>query len=161
VRSFRFCSSFLLLALTLACGSSTEPKQTSLDGTWVAAVESASPSGWYQRTLTFDPNGSFVAGFRIYGIYSWQPSNELSGYQRIEGSYDVDGDRLVFHAARLVWWDRYYGAQSPEQVSEPYPYGTIFDDAHYQLQGDELTLHFTTYPADAPEPTVLVFTRVP
>ena len=130
---------------------------TLLNGTWVADTETASPSGWYQRSLTFDTNGTFVSGFRIYGVYDWQQADDLSAYQRAEGTYDIQGDRLVFHPARLVWWDRYYGDQSPEQISEPYPYGTIFDDARFSLKGTQLTLRFTIYPADAPETTVLVF----
>lgn len=132
---------------------------TLLEGTWVAATETASPSGWYQRSLTFDANGTFASGFRIYGVYDWQQSDDLSAYQRTEGTYVVEGDRLVFHPARLVWWDRYYGDQSPEQISEPYPYGTIFDDARYELKGRQLTLRFTVYPADAPETAVLVFNQ--
>jgi hypothetical protein len=145
--------------LTIACGSTTEPVAPSLHGTWVAPAETASPSGWYERSLTFDGKGSFAAGLRIYGIYNWQPTDELSAYQRTEGTYEIDGDRLVFHAARLVWWDRYYGAQSPEQISEPYPYGTIFDNARFELRDRQLILHFTVYPVDAPEPAVLVFNQ--
>jgi hypothetical protein len=132
----------------------------SLEGTWVAATETASPTGWYQRSLTFDADGTFVSGFRVYGVYTWHQDDELSAYQRTEGTYAVEGNRLVFHPFRLVWWDRYYGDQSPEQISEPYPYGTIFDDARYQLKGRQLTLQFTVYPTDAPETTaVLVFNQ--
>jgi hypothetical protein len=157
---FRLRSLVLPLAFTIACASPTESGPSSLDGTWVAAVENASPSGWYRRSLTFEANGSFTSEFRSYGIYPGQPRDQLSGYQRTEGTYRAEGDRLVFQPARLVWWDRFYGVDSPEQVSEPYPYGTIFDDARYERQGPQLTLHFTIYPADAPEPAVLVFTRV-
>jgi hypothetical protein len=155
---FRLCSSVLPLAFTIACASPTESIPSSLDGTWVAAAENASPSGSYQRSLTFGATGSFTSEFRSYGIYQGQPRDELSGYQRTEGTYGVEGNRLVFHAARLVWWDRFYGVASPERVSEPYPYGTIFDDARFEMQARQLTLHFTVYPLDAPEPAVLVFT---
>ena len=157
MRLVRLCLSVLPLALAIACSSSTEPVRPTLEGTWVAATETASPSGFYQRSLTFDANGSFVSGFRVYGIYDWQQSDELSAYQRTEGTYVVEGDRLVFHASRMVSWDRLYGDQSPERVSEPYPYGTIFDDARYELEGRRLTLRFTIYPGDAPETTELVF----
>jgi len=88
-----------------------------------------------------------------------QPRDELSGYQRAEGTYRVEGERLIFAAARLVSWDRFYGATSPESIVEPYPYGSIFDDAHYVLLGSQLSLQYTTYPADAPVPTLLVYTR--
>ena len=156
---FRPCSSVLPLALTIACASPTESEPSSLDGTWVTAAQNLSPSGWYQRSLTFEATGSFTSEFRSYGIYQGQSRDELSGYQRTEGTYRAEGNRLVFQATRLVAWDRFYGVASPVRVTEPYPYGTIFDDARYEMQGRQLTLHYTIYPADAPEPTVIVFTR--
>lgn len=156
---FRLCSSVLALALTIACASPTESASSSLDGTWVAAAENASPSGWYQRSLTFETSGSFVSEFRSFGIYGGQPRNELSGYQRTEGTYRTEGDRLLFHPTRLISWDRFYGVNSPISITEPYPYGTIFDDARYVIQAPLLTLHYTVYPADAAEPAVLVFAR--
>ena len=154
----RRCSSVLALALTIGCASPTESEPSSLVGTWVGAAENASPSGWYQRSLTFEVAGSFTSAFRSYGIYQGQARDELSGYRRTEGTYQVEGNRLVFHAARLVSWDRFYGVASPERISEPYPYGSIFDDARYEMQGRQLTLRFTIYPADGPEPAVWVFT---
>jgi hypothetical protein len=158
---FRLCSPVLPLALALACASPTESGSSSLEGRWVASAEKGSPSGWYQRSITFENSGSFISEVRSYGIYGGQPRDELSGYQRTEGTYTTEGDRLLFHPTRLVSWDRFYGVDSPERISEPYPYGTIFDDARYEMLGPLLTLHFTIYPADAPEPTVVVFARVP
>jgi hypothetical protein len=155
---FRLCSSVLPLALAIACGSPTETQAPSLAGTWVAAPENASPSGSYLRSLTFDATGSFSSGFQVYGIYPGEPGDEVSAYQRTEGTYQAEGNRLVFQAMRLVWWDRYYGVDSQERTVEPYPYGSIFDDARYELHGRQLTLHYTAYPADAPETSVLVFT---
>jgi hypothetical protein len=157
---FRLCSSVLPLALTIACASPTESGSSPLRGTWIA-VENGSPSGYYRRSITFEASGSFTEDFRGFGIYPGQPRNELSAYQRTEGTYQVEGDRLVFQPARLISWDRFYGVNSPESVYEPYPYGTIFDDARYESSGFQLTLHYTVYPADAPEPAVLVFTRAP
>jgi hypothetical protein len=157
---FRLSPSILSLAAAVACASPTASHQSVLDGNWVAAPENASPSGWYQRSLTFGPTGSFTSEFRSYGIYAGQPRDELSGYQRTEGTYAVEGNRLIFHPMRLVEWDRFYGAGSREQIRQPYPYGTIFDDARYEMHGPQLTLHYTVYPADAPEPALVLFTRV-
>jgi len=57
-------------------------------------------------------------------------------------------------AQRLVVWDRFYGADSPQSVHEPYPYGDApFDGARFEIQADRLILHYLTYPADAPIPT--------
>jgi hypothetical protein len=125
----------------------------------VAAVENGSPSGYYRRSLIFEANG-FTSEVRSYGIYPGQPRDELSGYWRTDGTYRVEDDRLVFQPTRIAWWDRFYGATSPEQIREPYPSESIFDDARYEMQGQQLILRFTIYPADAPEPAELVYTRV-
>jgi hypothetical protein len=161
MRFFHLGSSVLSLALVMACADAAAPPPSALEGSWVAAREDASPTGWYQRSLTFGSAGSFTSEFRSYGVYPAQPRDELSGYQRTEGTYEVEGSRLIFHPVRLVEWDRFYGAASPEQITEPYPYTGIFDNARYEMLGPALTLHYTIYPADAPEPAVLVFARAP
>lgn len=155
----RLCSSVLAVALAIACAGPTESGSSLLDGMWVSPADDASPSGSYVRSLTFGPAGSFTSEFRSYGVYQGQPRDELSGYQRTEGTYRAEGNRLIFQPARLVVWDRFNGDASPERVTEPYPYGSIFDDARYEILDGQLSLHFTIYPADAPVPTVLVFTR--
>ena len=152
-------SSVLVLASAIACASPTVSDSSSLNGTWRTAPENASPRGWYSRSLTFGADGAFTSEFRSYGVYAGQPRDELSGYQRTEGTYRVAGQRLIFEPQRLVSWDRFYGANSPETISEPYPYGSIFDDARYVVLGSQLSLRYTTYPADAPVATLLVFTR--
>jgi hypothetical protein len=94
----------------------------------------------------------------MYGLYESQPPSQLSAFTRIEGSYRVEGDRVVFEPTRLVWWDRFYGATSAESV-EPYPWGGIFDDARVSVRGNRLVMQYTTYPADRALPTVAEFTR--
>ena len=37
----------------------------------------------------------------------------------------MEDNRLLFQPTRLISWDRCYGVDSPERVSEPYPYGAI------------------------------------
>ena len=78
---FRLCSSVLPLALTIACASPTDSGSSPLHGTWIA-VENGSPSGYYQRSITFEASGSFTEDFRSFGIYAGQPRNELSGNLR-------------------------------------------------------------------------------
>ena len=158
MHSVRLCSMVFPLALAIACASPTAYEPPSLEGTWVAAPETASPSGSYVRSLTFYATGSFSSGFHVYGIYPGEPSEEVSAYQRTEGTYRAEGSRIVFQATRLVWWDRYYGVGSQERTVEPYPYGPIFDDARYEIHGRQLKLYYTVHPADAPEAAVLVFT---
>ena len=59
----------------------------------------------------------------------------------------------------LTTRDRFYGADSPETVQEPFPYYGFYDDARFRLADDTLTIDFTTYPADAAEPARQVLRR--
>jgi hypothetical protein len=120
----------------------------------VAAPETASPSGSYVRSLTFYATGSFSSGFHVYGIYPGEPSEEVSAYQRTEGTYRAEGSRIVFQATRLVWWDRYYGVGSQERTVEPYPYEPIFDDARYEIHGRQLKLYIPSTRRMLPKPRI-------
>ncbi|MBC7788339.1 MAG: hypothetical protein H7Z74_00220 [Anaerolineae bacterium] len=156
MRLFRLCGSILLLAIAISCSSSTEFESTPLDGTWVSTQENSSSSGRYDRALTFKAGGTFISEFRSYGEYG-ESRHQQSSYQRTDGTYRVEGDRLIFHATRLIVWDRFHGGKP--QIFDPYPYGTLFDDARYEVRGQDLTLYYTTYPADAPEPTTMTYAR--
>lgn len=79
---FRSCSLVLPFTVAIACTSPTESGPSpsgpsALDGAWVAAVESASPSGYYRRSLRFEANSSFVSETRSYGIYPGHYNLEL------------------------------------------------------------------------------------
>ena len=150
----------LVVMVVAACEDTTGVKTGPLDGTWIAAPEAGRPSGRYERTLTFR-DGSFTFEVRSYGIYGGHSGDELSAYYRVEGTYgiEIEGNGIDFRPVRIVWWDRFYGANSPETARDAYPGETIFDDARYELEWPLLRLRFTTYPADAPEPALLLFTR--
>ena len=154
----RLCSSFAPAVLLLLYGCTTEPSAQLL-GTWESAAEGLDPAGWHQTRLTFGPNGMFASDVRSYGVYGGQGDNDLSSYSRIEGDYEVEGNQLIFHSRRLILWDRFHGPNAQEQVEEPYSI-TLFDDAHYTIQGDHLHLQYLSYPADAPIETSREFLRV-
>jgi hypothetical protein len=149
-----------VLVLLAACASPTDQGRSPLVGRWATAPEDLSPSGWHQYHMTFAAEGAFALEVRSYGVYAGQPHDELSAYSRTEGSYRVDGERLVFEPQRLVWWDRFYGVASPEHVEDSYPYGSLFNAATYVVRDNQLTLRYVSYPADAPVPTSMVFIRV-
>jgi hypothetical protein len=158
---FRLCSRIMPFAITMSCGNPIDVEPLTLFGTWVA-IENASPSGSHRRSLSLGSNGSFTSEVRSFGIYPDQSPGALSSYQRTEGTFgiEVEGNGLIFHPIRLVSWDLFYGVESPERIAEPYPHGSVFDDATYEIRGRELILDFTIYPADAPVPARLVFTRL-
>jgi hypothetical protein len=137
----------------LACSSPLDLPRALL-GQWVSAPADLRPQGWHQYHLTFHPTGSYASEVRTYGLNAGQPATQLSAFSREEGRFRTEGDRLVMEAHRLVVWDRFYGSDSPEQVHEPYPYGTApLHGARFEVLGDRLILHYTTYPADAPVAT--------
>ena len=163
-RSIVYAAAIALSAFASGCGESAAGPAvtvatTDLVGRWIGPRNPLAPEAWHQSTLTFTIDGRFTVENRTHGVYEGESAEVLSAISRIEGTFRIAGDRLIFEPQRLVWWDRFYGARSPEHVDEPYPWGTIFDDAHYSVAGDHLTMSYTVYPADAPVPAVGEFTR--
>jgi hypothetical protein len=72
----------------------------------------------------------------------------------------VDGDRLELEPQVLLEWDYSFGADAPTSIYPDYPYEHFYDDAQFSIDGETLTLQYTAYPADAPEPATLVLHRV-
>jgi hypothetical protein len=154
------CRVFLLFsaagALLLACaGPTSPPSDRELLGRWATPREDLSPSGWHQYRLTFDARGRFTREHLSFGVYSGERDDELSSYYREGGTYRTDGDRLIlkprrefsrvgdavrFSLGRVTWPD---------------------DDMRYEVTGDQLTLRYLTFPADAPVPTTKVYFRQP
>jgi hypothetical protein len=147
----------VVVLAALGCGNPTEPAWQDLLGHWTAAPEDLGPSGWYQVHLQLSPRGTMTYHVRMHGGYG-QPREELTSFSRITGTYRVNGDRLIINPQQHTWWDSFYGPNSPEHT-EPYTYGRLFDDAHYTLDSGRLTIHYLSYPLDAPVSTSVVFTR--
>jgi hypothetical protein len=142
------------------CACLTDQPAEELTGRWLSAQIDTEPAGWYQMELGFNRYGVFHQEVRSYGSYPGQGANELSAYSRIEGTYAVKDNSLTFTSKRLVWWDRFYGPDSAEQIEDPYSI-TLFDQATYRLSEDALRLEYLSYPFDAPVPTSFAFTRAP
>jgi|GEM_PF-1241432 len=160
MRKFRSLLAVAMVALSAGCSGSLDSLTTGdIVGRWTADLEAASPAGYYSRQVTFSGDGHFVFEFRSYGIYRNQRDDELSSYSRTVGTYTVSGDRVTFEPESLTTWDAFHGADSPEIVQSPYPYSSFYDDARYLVEGNTLMLDYTSYPADAPEPTRQTFQR--
>lgn len=159
MKRFWFILAGVGLASALACADPNEPEPTELAGRWISAPADLAPQGWHQYHLTFTNAGRFSHEVRTYGLYPGQEPGTLTAFTRIEGRFRQEGDRLFMEPERLEWWDSFYGNDSRVHVEEPYPWGGLFDDARFVLHEDRLTIHFTTYPADAPEPTVAEYVR--
>jgi len=158
MKALGLCSSVLALTFSVACAGTTDLKPSPA-GSWVAALEVGRISS-NQRSLTFRSDGSFTSEIRGYGLYEGQPENELSGWERIEGTYSTEGDQIYWKSARRIWWDLVDG----QQIADPY----IFDpylNARYEIKGSQFILRYTIYPFGYlygnPEPAVTVFTLAP
>src|SRR5215813_5646065 len=145
-----------LCAAMASCRISTDAVPHELVGTWETAREST-PPGSYQITLMFGRNGRYSNEGRSYGMYPGQAPNDLSGYSRVDGTYEVHGDTVVTHAEERVWWDRFYGADSPEH-REAYD-SAPFSPSQFEITGSMLVLRYMSYPADAPVPTTMILVR--
>jgi hypothetical protein len=158
----------LLLSLGIAlaalgCSSPEAPPvvfPSELVGRWQSS-ESLQPSGSFQRTLTFQPDGRVVLDFRSYGAYGGQHADDLSGYARSSGTFYVDGSALTIQIDEITSWDAFYGLNSPEQTVKVKAPAYPFSPAQYSVDGDRLTLQYFTAPADLPVLTTAVFGRVP
>lgn len=142
-----------------AAAPMTALSATELSGRWLTSRNDLAPDGSHQSALTFSIDGRFVFENRMYGLYDGQVAAELSAFTRIEGVYRIDRDRLVFEPRRLVWWDRFEGAQSPEHVEEPYPWGSLFDDARFEVRDDRLVMTYRVYPGDKGVTAIGEYTR--
>ena len=142
-----------------AAAPTTVLSATELSGRWLTSHDDLAPDGSHQSALTFSIDGRFVFENRMYGLYDGQVANDLSAFTRTEGTYRIDRDRLVFEPQRLVWWDRFEGAQSHEHVEEPYPWGSLFDDARFEIRDDRLVMAYRVYPGDEGVPVVGEYTR--
>ena len=148
-----------LLSLTLGCSDSTAPAAGDLVGQWATAPEDLHPNGWYQSHITFGAGDSYLFEVRLYGLDPGQSRDLLSSYTRLEGVYAVRGDSVFREIRREVSWDRFYGVNSPEHVTDLTGNPFYKSGARYQVQGPVLVLHYLTYPADAPVETTMILQR--
>jgi hypothetical protein len=159
---------FALLAL--GCTSPTEmllpPEAAQLVGRWQTAPENVNvagaggailKTGSYQITLSLNVNGDAVVDTRSYGMYGSQRTTDLSAYTTNSGTFRVVGDSLTLELTRSVWWDAFYGTNSPEHI-ETLPPGRT-QPSKFRIDGNKLILDYLSYPLDAPVPTTAIYFR--
>ena len=152
---------FLVTAFfVVACSSyeDTEALPSSSEneiyGVWIDTV-TAQPQGYYIHELVIQPNGSFLSGARMFGIYSGQGDNELSGYFEQYGNYVLSKQNIYFVPKQAVSWDSC--TYHPPLTSEKDV--VIFESCTYKVNGKTLELTYITYPADAPVITKRIYTK--
>ena len=143
-------------AMILALVSCSEPVLSTprdIVGSWISR-EPLQPRGSMDRILTFGRDGTFAFRVDSYGVYS--SSRKLSSYSEIVGRYTADEDRLQLEPISVTTWDSFYGDAQPIIAAHS---GSLLDDATFQIRGNELTLTYLSYPADAPVVTTMRFRR--
>jgi hypothetical protein len=161
VRVLRTILAAALLAAT-ACASDepTAGASSGLVGRWTSERFPSLPQGTYDYRLTFGGDGRFEWTWSSYGIYEGQSASQLSAYTVTTGSYRAEGGELTLLTEQTRTWDRFYGADSKEDVRRfSPPAGTLYDRAQYRVEGGVLTLDYLSYPLDAPVPTQATFRR--
>lgn len=131
----------LVLLLTFSTGCKKDrPKQDPKDllsKTWY------NPDNSFHQSLEFSKDGLVI--FRIQN----KTSDELT---QLSGNYTVDGNQLK------ITINKREEIQSGETVtSTTLTAYTIFENCTFKIEGDRLTLKYTSYPADAPQETEVVF----
>lgn len=148
-------ASCVALVLTAACSDSTaanhSPIVSPIVGSWTIR-EDLHPTGYLNRVLDFSADGTFSFSNTSYGVYG---GSSLSGYTKMSGTYEIDGDRLAMTVTRTAVWDSFYGQSSAERVDETRH--SVFDQARFRVVGPVLILDYISYPADAPEPATMSF----
>ncbi|MDB4914458.1 MAG: hypothetical protein JWM95_2102 [Gemmatimonadetes bacterium] len=150
---------FLLAAGLTGCRDSVAPSLT-LIGEWAAAPDMSQADGSvYQVTLSLREDQTFVRDWRAYLPASGGVRGAVFAYATTEGTYTVRGDSLFMRAVTNRSWDRdfYGGAVIVTQVNNVDIHG---DGARYEFVGERLTLHYLSYPADAPVETAETFFRL-
>ena len=105
--------------------------------------------------LTIAADGSMTSEVRWYGLYGLG-KNDVAAYSRIVGTYAIVGDSLMGHPDHLVYWDYYFGADSPEQTEDVEGPETR---SRFEVSSGQLTLHYLSYPADGPVESMSTYHR--
>ena len=140
-------------------GTRTGSDASALVGNWIGPADEMGRSGYHQATLSLQPNGRFESTSTSYGLYEGQQRDQLSAWTRIEGSFRVEAGGIRFEPEVLVWWDQFEAASHPAPRRMAYPWGSLFDDATFVVAGNRLRLSYNVYPADAPIPVTMEYTR--
>lgn len=108
--------------------------------------------GWNETGLSANVSRSL----RFYGdsvALNIAASGVVYSLTKISGTYKVQGNNLVFN------FDKQFVMESGRQSAlTPYT-GKLYENATFSVDGNTLTLKYTTYPADAPVVTTAKFTR--
>jgi hypothetical protein len=126
-----------------------------LDGTWTNLMQ-AQPNGYYINELKFFKDSAFISKTSAFGIYVGQGTDDLTAWFEHSGNYSQSIDKLYFISHKFVYLDTFWGDQPQTQIKDE----LLFDNCSFKVSDKVLELKYTTYPFDAPEETVRLYTKV-
>jgi hypothetical protein len=138
-----------------ACERTVTADERPLVGTWRADVHDTQGAQDQYAQLTFSEGGAYRYEYFMYGGYG-HPASELTSYFRTDGAYRVNGTTLELKEIRQTTTDAVF----PEQNRTTALSGRWAEAGTIEINGDHMVRRYYTYPADAPELTVMSFTRV-
>lgn len=140
--------SFLLLLtiVTSACkkNKSVVVPTPELIGNWTEDVHPGVSSIMPRSLMLSKDSVHFV---------SWDQAAQQVTY--VQGTYRTEGNKLIANFKEIV-----IRKNNNQIISRTPVSGGYFDNATYLLNGNKLTLNYTSYPADAPTAATMTFNRV-
>ena len=157
-----------LICSILFLGSCEKERMDSLDGLEAAIIGSWSrtdvtPSGRSEAdfryfdmviTYSFDAKDNYSYTVDFYGFKDENPE-ELIGSSMNKGSYEVRGDSVFIKAKVHTSWEKGFKPNPKSILLNGETYGNRFE-----IIDQTLTLFYISYPADAPVPTQMSYTKV-
>jgi hypothetical protein len=151
-------SSLFVLGVLGCDDSALAPEAEALIGRWRAEVEPLQPQGSMERMFIVTSHGRSENHTVTRGLYADRPSDALSADVVLYGRIVVRGNYFHIQPDSLVTHDTFYGP-SHRSLQRDFS-GWPRDSTRFTLNGEELSLEFYTYPADAPVLTRQVLSRV-
>lgn len=162
MRTFRLLA---LLAATLlasaACSgvddvlSSVIPEgSVNVEGEWLLAYP-GNEGAHTETRLTFGADGSYSMELLWIGFYGL-PADEVTGYQRTQGQYRMEGDRLMLRITRSEHWQKYAVGPNPSVATPAPAWG---ENGTLRRDGDRLIHTYVSAPADAEQTFTEVYRR--
>ncbi|WP_316837417.1 hypothetical protein [Pedobacter nutrimenti] len=135
-----------LTILTTACkkGKPVAIPTPELIGNWTEDV--------HPGVSSIMPRGLLLSKDSIHFV-SWDQAAQQVTY--VQGTYSTQGNKLITNFKEIV-----IRKNNDKIISRTAVSGSYFENATYLLNGNKLTLNYTSYPADAPTPATMTFNRM-
>ncbi|WP_430966714.1 hypothetical protein [Spongiimicrobium sp. 2-473A-2-J] len=163
--SKRIFGMVLLIGLFLSCKKSDSVFGPGLDnaliGTWqraesIPSGRSAADFRYFvmESTFRFGKDATYSYTLDFYGFEDENPNEIIGSSERI-GTFEVKGDRIFFRDIETTSWENGFNPTPQTKALN----GQVYEN-RFEIAENVLTLHYISYPADAPVQTQMSYKRV-